>query len=97
MFEEYEVNTEGVDPLYAHSPEFIDALVNGTSAYPGTDDKIAVLMARYASGLPLWNSNDATRPTNSDAAIHREVAPFGWLVLSATDELSEAQEDPCDD
>lgn len=29
-------------------------------AYPGTADKIAVLAARYAEGLPLWSEHDVS-------------------------------------
>jgi len=97
MFEEYELNVKGVDPASAHSPEFLNELVHGTPAYPGTAEKVQVLMARYASGLPLWNDDDARRPRNSDAQLHREASPFDWLVLSELDALSEAPEDSGED
>ena len=29
-----------------------------TSAKPGSDDKVMMLAARYASGLPLWHRKD---------------------------------------
>ena len=31
-----------------------------TNAYPGTREKVAVLAARYAQGLPMHNENDIT-------------------------------------
>ncbi len=29
-----------------------------TEAKPGSDDKVLILAARYAAGLPLWNGSD---------------------------------------
>jgi len=29
-----------------------------TEAKPGSDDKVVMLAARYAAGLPLWHNND---------------------------------------
>ncbi|MFQ5731295.1 MAG: hypothetical protein ACE5KM_04990 [Planctomycetaceae bacterium] len=30
----------------------------GTDAKPGSDDKVVMLAARYAAGLPLWHNSD---------------------------------------
>lgn len=38
----------------------LDVNPHATNAHPGTNDKIVVLAARYALGLPLWNSDDVT-------------------------------------
>jgi len=29
-----------------------------TEAKPGSDDKVVMLAARYAAGLPLWHNHD---------------------------------------
>ena len=97
MSDEYELDLRGVDPASKHSPEFLNELVNGTSAYPGTAEKVQVLMARYASGLPLWNDDDARRPRNSDAQVHREASPFDWFIFAESEQLSEAPEDSGED
>ncbi|VAX42011.1 hypothetical protein MNBD_PLANCTO02-710 [hydrothermal vent metagenome] len=43
---EDKVLMEGVDPL------------DPTEAKPGSDDKVLMLAARYAAGLPLWHNSD---------------------------------------
>jgi hypothetical protein len=32
--------------------------VKSTKARPGTEEKVLMLSARYAAGLPLWHDND---------------------------------------
>ena len=44
--EEFEFETSGLDP---NTP---------TDAKPGSDDKVVMLAARYAAGLPLWHNSD---------------------------------------
>ncbi|MCH7988167.1 MAG: hypothetical protein IID46_03335 [Planctomycetes bacterium] len=46
FFEDQEFETMGFDPQ------------TSTSAKPGSDDKVIMLAARYASGLPLWHKKD---------------------------------------
>ena len=46
FFEDEEFETLGLDPQVS------------TSAKPGSDDKVMMLAARYASGLPLWHRKD---------------------------------------
>ena len=46
MFEEEDFAALGVDPLQP------------TTAKPGSEDKVLMLAARYASGLPLWHQDD---------------------------------------
>lgn len=41
-----EVDLDGVDPNAA------------TEAKPGSEDKVLMLAARYAAGLPLWHQSD---------------------------------------
>ena len=57
--EQLEVS-EAVDERY--DPEDFTALgidpVKPTKARPGTEAKVMMLSARYAAGLPLWNTND---------------------------------------
>lgn len=44
--EEFEFHDLGVDPNIP------------TDAKPGSDDKVVMLAARYAAGLPLWHNDD---------------------------------------
>ena len=44
--EEFQFDESGVDPQIA------------TEAKPGSDDKVLMLAARYAAGLPLWHNRD---------------------------------------
>ena len=37
-----------------------------TYARPGSDEKVAVLAARYATGLPLWNQDDCFDHANEN-------------------------------
>ncbi|MEX0704764.1 MAG: hypothetical protein WD069_21885 [Planctomycetales bacterium] len=46
MFEEEDFAALGIDP---RAP---------TPAKPGSEDKVMMLAARYASGLPLWHDQD---------------------------------------
>ena len=46
FFEDEEFETLGLKPQ------------SSTSAKPGSDDKVIMLAARYASGLPLWHKKD---------------------------------------
>lgn len=46
MFEEQDFAALGIDP---RAP---------TNAKPGSEDKVLMLAARYASGLPLWHEGD---------------------------------------
>ena len=44
-----------------HPQDFIDLGINPldpTYAKPGSDDKVMMLAARYAAGLPLWHDSD---------------------------------------
>jgi hypothetical protein len=44
---EYEIESfEGLDPL------------TPTESKPGSDDKVRMLAARYAAGVPLWHNGD---------------------------------------
>jgi hypothetical protein len=44
--EEFDYSAEGVVPS------------DPTDAKPGSDDKVLMLAARYAAGLPLWHTSD---------------------------------------
>lgn len=46
FFEEEDFAAMGIDPL------------TPTEAKPGSEDKVLVLAARYAAGLPLWHDRD---------------------------------------
>ena len=46
FFERIDYDTLGVDPQTA------------TDAKPGSGDKVVMLAARYAAGLPLWHTSD---------------------------------------
>lgn len=46
LFDEESFRAVGIDP------------VSPTVAKPGSDQKVVMLAARYASGLPLWHNED---------------------------------------
>lgn len=46
VFEDIDFEALGIDPA---AP---------TTAKPGSEEKVLMLAARYAAGLPLWNDND---------------------------------------
>lgn len=46
FFEDNEFEELGIDPQIP------------TDAKPGSDDKVVMLAARYAAGLPLWHNSD---------------------------------------
>lgn len=46
LFEEIDYLAIGVDPAQP------------TDAKPGSEDKVLMLAARYAAGLPLWHNDD---------------------------------------
>lgn len=46
VFDEIDFDRLGIDPQ------------KPTEARPGTEDKVLMLAARYAAGLPLWNHED---------------------------------------
>lgn len=57
---EYEVedfSALGVDPL------------TPTNAKPGSEDKVRMLAARYAAGLPLWHDEDCYDHGPVDASV----------------------------
>lgn len=57
---EYEVedfSALGVDPL------------TPTAAKPGSEDKVRMLAARYAAGLPLWHDEDCYDHGPVDASV----------------------------
>lgn len=45
-FEDFDYAALGIDPI------------TPTAAKPGSEDKVRVLAARYAAGLPLWHNED---------------------------------------
>jgi hypothetical protein len=47
-YENVDYEASGVNPL---SP---------TKAKPGSEEKVLMLAARYAAGMPLWHNNDCT-------------------------------------
>lgn len=92
MHIEPELDLSDIPKLIANDEDFVASLFEGTPALPGSEDKVTVLLARYASGLPLWNDNDAKPAKETDAEKHRETFPFPWLVAASSEELSEASE-----
>jgi hypothetical protein len=46
IFEEIDFNSLGIDPG------------GPTVAKPGSEEKVLMLAARYAAGVPLWHEND---------------------------------------
>jgi hypothetical protein len=60
-----------------------------TQARPGSDEKVLMLSARYAAGLPLWHDSDCydhgPHETELMGALH-EVAPQLVLPSDAEDD-----------
>ena len=56
-FEEEDFAAMGVNPFQA------------TAAKPGSEDKVMMLAARYAAGLPLWNDEDCYDHGPEEAAL----------------------------
>ena len=75
FFEEIDYAALGIDP---DSP---------TVAKPGSEDKVRVLAARYAAGLPLWHTSDCY-----DHGPARDLA-FGDASSGMEEELSEEEEE----
>ena len=71
-FEE-ELRSLGVDPA---AP---------TAAKPGSEEKVMMLAARYAAGLPLWHSDDCydhgpgsgSSPRPANPVVTEAAAPWG--------------------
>lgn len=68
-FEEFDYAALGIDPI------------TPTAAKPGSEDKVRVLAARYAAGLPLWHDEDCY-----------DHGPLG-AALSADADLDEEDEE----
>lgn len=62
-FDEIDFETLGIDPF------------GPTTAKPGSEEKVLMLAARYASGAPLWHDEDAEDqgPGNSMARLVRRA------------------------
>ena len=54
---------------WTYEPENVDEQdFRPTRAMPGTLEKLSVLAARVAAGLPLWHGHDRTEYDESDSA-----------------------------
>lgn len=62
LFDEEEFKALGINPA------------EPTQAKPGSQDKVAMLAARYAAGLPLWHSDDCTDHGPRDAGLDGDLA-----------------------
>ncbi len=60
-FEEIDVASLGVDPY------------KSTEAKPGSEEKVHVLAARYAAGLPLWHEDDCYDHTPHEEGFEEET------------------------
>lgn len=54
-----------------------------TEAKPGSEEKVRMLAARYAAGLPLWNDGDCY-----------DHGPTDLLDMDGQDELDELEPEP---
>lgn len=57
-----------------------------TEAKPGSDDKVQMLAARYAAGLPLWHNSDCYDHGPDAQGLNNEDEDFDPL-----EELEEAE------
>lgn len=69
IFEEIDFDSLGIDPG------------RPTVAKPGSEEKVLMLAARYAAGVPLWNENDA------DAFGPSEADELKFLVTQRNKKL----------
>ncbi len=74
MFDEEDFRAMGIDPS---SP---------TVAKPGSEDKVVMLAARYASGLPLWHGSDCY-----DHGPNRLGSAEGLLGFASEEEEEEEE------
>lgn len=72
FFDEEDFRAMGIDPS---SP---------TVAKPGSEEKVVMLAARYASGLPLWHGSD--RYDHGPDALARESATSFFATEEEDDE-----------
>ena len=75
-YEEEDYRSLGIDPATA------------TVAKPGSEEKVLMLAARYAAGLPLWHNSDcydhgpgASLPPDSDLEV-AGVDVVSWSLIS---------------
>lgn len=72
-----ELSLEDISNMDATSP---------TTAKPGSEDKVRMLAARYAAGIPLWHEEDCYDHGPSEAFSDSEDSEFG-------EELGEVEEE----
>lgn len=72
-----ELSLEDVSMMDATSP---------TTAKPGSEDKVRMLAARYAAGIPLWHEEDCYDHGPAEAFTEGEGHEYG-------DELHEEEEE----
>lgn len=85
-FDEIDFDKLGIDPQTA------------TEARPGTEDKVLMLAARYAAGLPLWNNEDCYDHAPTSAELRDKqpktlTAAMLRAELEVVDENAEAEEE----
>lgn len=75
--------------LVEQDPEGIDdfeiAALGPTEAKPGSEDKVRMLTARYAAGVPLWHGEDCYDHGPAVIGSDDDVDEFGAFDLD--DEL----------
>jgi hypothetical protein len=64
FFEDFDYAALGINPT---SP---------TPAKPGSEDKVRVLAARYAAGLPLWHDEDCYDHGPAQALLNNDEEDF---------------------
>ncbi|MDA1018010.1 MAG: hypothetical protein O3A00_26575 [Planctomycetota bacterium] len=79
VFDEIDFDRLGIDPQ------------KPTEARPGTEDKVLMLAARYAAGLPLWNHEDCYDHAPTSAEL-RDKQPQTLTAAMLRAELVEVDE-----
>ncbi len=80
-FDEIDFDKLGIDPQKA------------TEARPGTEDKVLMLAARYAAGLPLWNTEDCYDHAPTLAELRDKQQPKTLTAAMLRAELEVVAED----
>lgn len=83
-FDEIDFDKLGIDPQKA------------TEARPGTEDKVLMLAARYAAGLPLWNHEDCYDHAPTSAEL-RDKQPKTLTAAMLRAELEVVDEEDAEE
>lgn len=79
--DDVDLDAEGMDADYGELFDLDDFAAMGidpetpTSARPGSEEKVLMLSARYAAGLPLWHNEDCYDHGPQESELMGAVTP----------------------